>query len=298
MSCNRQQFPAAICGFIERVTGDTVSQADWHGLVKLASERGYRTGRTRVEMFGLTDALNTLGRKEGRPDAAAEAIANAGFNEVGSGYEIKTVEGKYPSYTQNMSAVAAMLAHNGVAHTLAVVRSGDDPQELATLACDADPNTRAVAAGNPRTPDDVIRDLAIDDDFTVSDVASKELRRRGRAPWDAATAELRARVGAQKNIDGEGISTGAVHVPTTSEPRRDVRSAASGFSPRQRSVLARLGKQYAPGYEGSKQAAKHISMIVGREVKVGDLSSLSDAELDSVTQALDAFEREANPKTA
>lgn len=292
MSCNRQQFPAAICGFIENVTGDTVSQSDWHGLVKLANERGYRTGRTRVEMFALPDALNTLGTKEGRPDAAAEAIAGAGFTEVASGYEIKAVEGRFPSYTQNMSAVAAMLAHNGVAQTLAVVRSGDDPTELATLACDADPNARAAAAGNPRTPDDVIRDLAIDDDFTVADVASKELRRRGRAPWDAATAELRARVGRQKNIDDEGRSTGAVHVDTSRSRYQGVKPTASQFTPEHRRTLARLGKNYDAGYEGSKQAAKHISMIIGREVKIGDLDSLTEAELGKINAALDAFEAE------
>lgn len=129
MSCNRQTVSAAICGFIENVSGEKVTQADWHGLVRRAEEEGYAVGRKRLNIHNTITSLRGLGQSEGNAAAAESALVNVGYTDEGrSGMSINAIDGKFPTYTQNMAAVAQLMTNNGVKETLKKVRAKNKSQ--------------------------------------------------------------------------------------------------------------------------------------------------------------------------
>lgn len=125
MSCNRQTVAAGICGFVENVTGEKVTQSDWHGLVARAKEQGYETGRARVDIGNTITDFRALGVAESNLEAAEGALAAMGWrNRPGEMRELSSVNGpKLPSYTQNMAAVVRMMTQKGVRESFDAVRA-------------------------------------------------------------------------------------------------------------------------------------------------------------------------------
>lgn len=190
MSCNKQHVAAAVCGFIEDVSGDKVTQADWHGLVRRAEEKGYAVGRKRLDIRSGLSALRGLGISEGNAEALRTAYAKISGNvPVGASVAIVAVNGKYPTYTQNMAAVVALLTNDGVKSSLDKVResrkgsdwlgsgknlagfitnNSDIPTDvLASLATNEDADVRGGVAQNPNTLADTLVILAADEDENV-----------------------------------------------------------------------------------------------------------------------------------
>lgn len=125
MSCNRQHVAAAVCGFVEELTGEKVTQADWHGLVSRAKEQGYDTGRARVDVGHTRTDLRALGVAEGNLEAADNAIAAVGWQDTpGNLSELSSgTGGKLPTYTKNMESVVRMMTQQGVRESLDAVRA-------------------------------------------------------------------------------------------------------------------------------------------------------------------------------
>ena len=134
MSCNKQTVAAAICEFIEDVSGEKVTQADWHGLVRRAEEEGYAVGRKRLNIHNTITSLRGLGESEGNSAAAESALAKVGYTDEGrAGMSIEAVDGKFPTYTQNMAAVVQLMKNNGVKETLKEVQAKNKSQKNALI---------------------------------------------------------------------------------------------------------------------------------------------------------------------
>lgn len=125
MSCNRQHVAAAVCGFVHEVTGEKVTQSDWHGLVARAKNEGYDTGRARLDIGMTRTDFRALGVAEGNLDAAESALAELGWKDTpGNLVELSSgANGKLPSYTKNMEAVVRMMTQQGVKESLDAVRA-------------------------------------------------------------------------------------------------------------------------------------------------------------------------------
>jgi hypothetical protein len=195
MSCNKQHVASAICGFIENVTGEKVTQADWHALMRTAESRGYPTGRKRLDIHNTISSLRGLGETEGNAEAAEKVLADIGYTPVGTGMEIQAVNGKYPTYTQNMAGVVRMLTQEGVANTMSEIKAvkastltaevsekvslamdtNADPDVLEALARDSSADVREAVAMNMKTPLDTLFELTSDSDSNVVHVASKNI---------------------------------------------------------------------------------------------------------------------------
>ena len=63
---------------------------------------------------------------------------------------------------------------------LKLLKNNASPEILEKLSEDEDSRVRETVAENPRTPVDILRKLALDEDKHVSKAAEKQLRKRGR----------------------------------------------------------------------------------------------------------------------
>lgn len=63
---------------------------------------------------------------------------------------------------------------------LKLLKNNASPEILEKLAEDEDWEVRETVAENPKTPVDILRKLALDEDKHVSKAAEKQLRKRGR----------------------------------------------------------------------------------------------------------------------
>lgn len=63
---------------------------------------------------------------------------------------------------------------------LKLLKNNASPELLEKLSKDEDENVRYEVAENPKTPVDILRKLALDEDRHVSKAAEKQLRKRGR----------------------------------------------------------------------------------------------------------------------
>jgi hypothetical protein len=107
MSCSKQQVSSAVCGFIEGVTGEPVTQTEWHSLMGMAKEKGYESGRGRLDAISTyADFFKLTIENKASKELHDSALERIGFvnaaadEEFGADWSGENLENV--TYTKNM----------------------------------------------------------------------------------------------------------------------------------------------------------------------------------------------------
>lgn len=133
MSCSKQPGAKAFIGFVEVVTGETITQQDWHDVRKLAETDGYRMGRSRLTPKEAGRALRDikvriLGESNEPTNSPSEVAYADAMGQVTRGLDGATKA----KVSQGTESGIRYLANNGVSETLAKVRASrknETPEE-------------------------------------------------------------------------------------------------------------------------------------------------------------------------
>lgn len=205
MSCNRQTVAAAICGLVEKVTGEKVSQSDWHGLVAAAKADGYQTGRTRLHIHDTISSIRALGKSVDDDAAAEVALAEIGYTDEGrAGMSINAVDGKFPAYTQNMAAVVRYLTNEGVKGSLDKMRSVGKAAKFAPIS-DADIQKRISGGSSSLGPEYEAYEFTVTGpDIVVADIVYARSAREAKSTVNEWTVRFKGQTEFTSNVSKSG----------------------------------------------------------------------------------------------